>query len=397
MFAGKNILLGVSGGIAAYKAAALVSGLKKRGANVEVILTENAQRFVAPLTFETLTGNAAITDTFRHPERYDVAHISLSKQTDICVIAPATADIIGKIAHGIADDMLSTTYLALQCPVYIAPAMNTSMYRHVAVQENIRILRVRGCRIIQPGEGFLACGDTGEGRMAEPERIIEELESFSYSKQDYAGLRLLVTAGPTVEPIDPVRSLTNRSSGKMGYAVAAAALQRGATVTLITGLVHISPPLGAELIRVQTAAQMYEAVMENKAGADIIVKCAAVADWTPAQTMDSKIKKGGELTLRLVRTPDILKELGQNKNCFLVGFAAETDHLEEYAKKKLLEKNLDMIVANNVSDASIGFESDFNAVVIYEKNGGKTSLAAAPKIEIAHRLLDEMRRAYGKG
>lgn len=397
MFAGKNILLGVSGGIAAYKAAALASALKKRGADVEVILTKNAQEFITPLTFETLTGNAAITDTFRHPDRYDVAHVSLAKKTDICIVAPATANIIGKMAQGIADDMLSTTYLALKCPVFVAPAMNTAMYEHIAVRENLETVTKRGCHIIEPGEGLLACGDVGAGRMAEPDEIIRFIEKTLSASQDYNGINLLVTAGPTVEPIDPVRYITNRSSGKMGYAIAQAAVRRGAHVTLVSGPVNIEPPKGAEVVNVQTAEDMFGAVMQKKVDAQIIIKCAAVADYTPAKVSPDKIKKGGEMSLELKATKDILKELGQNKTFFLVGFAAETQNMGDYARKKLHGKNLDMIVANDVSDKAIGFDSDLNAVTIYTRDGEEITLKAAPKYAIADRLLDEIIRAYRKG
>lgn len=394
MFQDKNILLGVTGGIAAYKAAALASGLRKAGANVQVVMTKNALEFITPLTFETLTANPVITDTFRHENSYDVAHVSLAKKTDIAIIAPATANIIAKMAGGIADDMLSTTYLALRCPVFVAPAMNTAMYENKVVQQNIEKIKTLGCYIIEPGEGFLACGDTGTGRMAEPEQIIEAIKSRLSSKQDFAGIPVLITAGPTVEPIDPVRYLTNRSSGKMGYALAKAARERGADVTLVSGPVSLTPPDAVHVVQVQNARDMYDAVMQKKGATAIIIKCAAVADYTPAVVPGNKMKKQKELTLHLTATKDILFELGRDKSYYLVGFAAETENVLDYARKKLAEKNLDMIVANDVSEKETGFNSDKNEVVIIKKSGAELHLFAARKEIIANQILDEIIKEY---
>lgn len=394
MFQNKNILLGVTGGIAAYKAAALASALRKEGASVQVIMTKNALEFITTLTFETLTNNAVITDTFGHELSYDVAHVSLAKKTDIAIIAPATANIIAKMAAGIADDMLSTTYLALRCPVFVAPAMNTAMYENKVVQQNIEKIKLMGCHIIEPGEGFLACGDTGTGRMAEPEQIIEAIKNRLAPGQDFAGIPVLITAGPTIEPVDPVRYLTNRSSGKMGYALARAARERGAIVTLVSGPVALTPPEGVQVVQVQSAQDMYDAVMQKKSAAAIIIKCAAVADYTPQSVPENKMKKEKELTLRLTATKDILRELGRDKSYYLVGFAAETENLTEYARKKLIEKNLDMIVANDVSAENTGFNSDKNKVVIIKKDGMELHLDAAHKDIIENQILDEIAKGF---
>ena len=394
MFQNKNILLGVTGGIAAYKAAALASSLRKAGANVQVVMTKNAMEFITPLTFETLTGNPVITDTFRHELNWDVAHVSLAKKTDFAIIAPATANIIAKMAAGLADDMLSTTFLALRCPVFVAPAMNTAMYENSVVQCNIEKIKAYGCHIIQPGEGFLACGDTGMGRMAEPEQIIEAVVKTLALKLDFAGIPVLITAGPTIEPIDPVRYLTNRSSGKMGYALARAARERGADVTLISGPVSLMPPEDVQVVQVKSAQDMYDAVMQKKGWAKIIIKCAAVADYAPANVPGNKMKKQKELTLHLTATKDILRELGRNKSYYLVGFAAETENVLAYARKKLTEKNLDMIVANDVSEKETGFNSDKNEVVIMKTNGAEIHLETAHKIKIANQILDEIIKEY---
>ena len=394
MFKNKTVLLGVTGGIAAYKAAAIASRLKKEGADVQVIMTRNAAEFITPLTFETLTGNPVITDTFKHEDRFDVAHVTLAKKTDFALIAPATANIIAKMALGIADDMMSTTYLALKCPVFVAPAMNTAMYENKAVQHNVEIIKACGCHIIDPEEGVLACGDVGLGRMAEPGNIIEAIRQTLALNQDYMGIPMLVTAGATVENIDPVRFITNRSSGKMGYSIAAAAQRRGAQVTLVSGPVSITPPNVSELVQVTTAGEMFDAVMQKKNDAKIIIKCAAVADYAPVRVAPNKMKKGDKLTLELTATRDILKELGSNKTYFLVGFAAETENLLENARKKLADKNLDMIVANDVSGQDIGFDSDNNAAVLIKKGGEELQLKAAPKEEIAQIILNEIIKEY---
>ncbi len=392
-----NILLGVTGGIAAYKAAFLASLLKKEGAFVQVVMTKNAMEFITPLTFETLTGNPVITDTFRHEGVFDVAHVAIAKKTDVALIAPATANFIAKMAAGIADDMLSTTCLALTCPIFVAPAMNTAMYLNKITAGNIQSLKNLGIRFIDPSEGVLACGDTGIGRMAETDEILSALEGLVSCEQDFSGSRILITAGPTLEPIDPVRYLTNRSSGKMGYALAKEALKRGAQVTLISGPVSIEPPAGAGMISVTSAEEMYKAVMENKNQADIIIKCAAVADYTPVHIAKNKIKKADSFTLQLKATKDILNELGQEiRTAFLVGFAAETDHVMEYAKKKLDDKNLDMIVANDVSGIGVGFDSDSNAVGIIHKDGREVHFDASPKGAIASHILDEIQIGRNK-
>jgi len=391
MLSGKRILLGVTGGIAAYKAAQLASALKKKGASVQVVMTKNATEFITPLTFETLTAHPVYTDTFRHDIEYNVAHVSIAKNTDIAVIAPASADIIAKIAAGIADDMLTTTCLALTCPIFIAPAMNSAMYANPITQHNISKLKSLGMHFIEPVEGLLACGDTGVGRMSEPDEIISALENHFSAKQDFSGLRMLITAGPTVEKIDPVRYLTNRSSGKMGFALAAQAEKRGAEVTLITGPVSIDIPPVRQVVSVTSAEDMYRAVAEHKSKADIIIKCAAVADYTPVHVSKNKIKKSETFTLELKATRDILSELGKNKkNSFLVGFAAETDRVIEYAQKKLKEKNLDIIVANDVSDINAGFDSDNNTVSVLHRDGRVSHFGSASKDTVAGYILDEI-------
>lgn len=397
MLKDKNVLLGVTGGIAAYKAAYLASALKKEGADVQVVMTENAAQFITPLTFETLTGNPVYTDTFKREAGFDVAHISLAKKADIAVIAPATANILAKLACGIADDMLTTTCLALECPVFAAPAMNTAMYKNKVTQQNIEKLKELGVFFIEPGEGLLACGDTGAGRMAEPDEIIAALFAHTSKKLDFADVRMLITAGPTEEAIDPVRYLTNRSSGKMGYALAKEALERGALVTLVSGPVCIESPKGARVIGVNSAEEMYKAVMDHKKNTDVIIKCAAVADYTPVRISKNKIKKGESFTLELKATRDILNELGSGKNSvFLVGFAAETDHVIAYAKKKLKEKNIDMIVANDVSETGVGFDSDNNEVTVLHRDGRETNFAAASKGTIAGHILDEIQIGRNK-
>lgn len=385
-----NVLLGVTGGIAAYKCAALTSALKKKGETVDVVMTEAAAQFISPLTMETLSNNAVATDTFSREKPYEVEHIALAKKADVAILAPASANTIAKLACGIADNMLTTTFLALTCPVIIAPAMNTAMYQNMATQVNLQILRDRGMHILPPGSGQLACGDEGEGRMREPSEIVKFLYTVMEQKQDFSGKKVLVTAGPTREMIDPVRYLTNRSSGRMGYAIAEAAKARGAEVTLVSGPVSISPPGGVKLVDATSAAQMYDAVMAEKDGADIIVMCAAVADYTPKAVSDVKMKKTEELHIELVKTKDILAEVGKNKKSYLVGFAAETHGLEEYAREKLERKNLDMIVANDVSNGEIGFDSAHNAVSIYKRGGQARHVAKDTKQGIAAVVLDEI-------
>lgn len=389
----KCVVLGVTGSIAAYKAAELVSRLKKRDIDVRVIMTEAATRFVAPLTFETLSLNPAVTDMFSRETPWEVEHIALAKRADVFVVAPASANFIGKFAAGIADDMLTTTVMATKAPVMIAPAMNTNMYESAAVQENIGILRRRGCEFIEPESGLLACGDTGRGRLAEPaeleRRIMERLEQ----KRDLEGLKLLVTAGATREDIDPVRYITNRSSGKMGFAIAEAAARRGAEVTLVCGISALKTPYSVKRIDVVSSDDMFEAVDALFGECDTLVMAAAPADFAPAEKAAQKLKKNGrqDMTLELRATRDILKAMGAKKGVrTIVGFAAETQNIRENALKKLEEKNLDMIAANDVAGENTGFGVDTNAVTLFIRGGGERSIALADKSIVADRLLDEL-------
>lgn len=389
MIKGKHIVVGVTGGIAAYKAAMLVSLLKKKGADVHVCMTANACRFITPLTFETLSANRVVTDTFSRETPYEVEHVALAKLADLIVIAPATANIIAKAANGIADDFLSTLLLAARGKVMFAPAMNTAMLHHAAVQRNMMQLREDGCLMAAPGSGMLACGDIGDGRMAEPQEICEAIEA-ALAPKDLEGIRLMVTAGPTRERLDDVRYLSNRSTGKMGYAIARAAVNRGAHVTLISGPTALEAPAGVEVRSVESAQQMYTACMEVFPQVDIAVKAAAVADYTPASYQPGKIKKGEDMKLSLVRTQDILQNLGAKKQKqILVGFAAEAADLEQNALAKLQRKHLDMIAANDISRADIGFGSDENLVTLFFADGTKKVLQKAEKEQIADGILDE--------
>ena len=389
MFKGKTVVLGVSGGIAAYKAAQLASSLGKTGADVHVIMTKNACEFVSPLTFETLSKNRVSVDTFDRNFEYNVEHVALAKLADLIVIAPATANIIAKAANGIADDFLSTLLLAARGKVMFAPAMNTAMLHHAAVQRNMMQLREDGCLMVAPGSGMLACGDIGDGRMAEPQEICEAIEA-ALAPKDLEGIRLMVTAGPTRERLDDVRYLSNRSTGKMGYAIARAAVNRGAHVTLISGPTALEAPAGVEVRSVESAQQMYTACMEVFPQVDIAVKAAAVADYTPASYQPGKIKKGEDMKLSLVRTQDILQNLGAKKQRqILVGFAAEAADLEQNALAKLQRKHLDMIAANDISRADIGFGSDENLVTLFFADGTKKVLQKAEKEQIADGILDE--------
>ncbi len=391
----KTVILGVSGGIAAYKAAYLTSLLKKIGYDVNVILTKNACEFVTPLTFETLSGNEAITDTFERNGTFDVKHVSLAKKADMFIVAPATANIIGKAASGIADDMLTTTLLATQCPVVFAPAMNTAMYEDASVQENIALLKNRGYHVMDTGEGMLACGDTGSGRMREPEEIAEYMEKVFLSMYDMHGVRVLVSAGPTREAIDPVRYLSNNSSGKMGYAIAKAAIDRGADLTLVSGPVALEPPAKANVISVVSAKEMAESMLPLSENADIIIMTAAVADYTPEIYSFQKIKKGNELTLPLIKTTDILKELGAIKReQILVGFAAETQDTEQNAVSKLKNKNLDMIALNDVSKKGEGFNSDYNNIKLFFADERSADLGSGSKKSLAGRIVQEAFELY---
>ena len=391
--AGKNIVLGVTGGIAAYKACELASRLRKAGAQVYGIMTKNACEFVAPLTIETLTNHPVATDTFARPETWEVEHVTLAKRAELFVIAPATANILAKMAGGIADDMLSTTLLATRAPVLAAPAMNTGMWEHPATQENVRVLRERGVHFIGPEGGFLACGDQGAGRMSEPAAIFAAIEGLFASRQDLAGLSVLVTAGPTREMLDPVRYITNRSSGKMGYAIAEAAARRGAKVTLITGPVNLAAPSGVETVPILSTQQLYDEMLARCGQADVIIQAAAPADFTPVQAAEQKIKKqaGQPLMLTLRETPDVAKAVGERKKegQILVGFAAETQRMLENAEKKLQSKRLDLIVANDVTAPGAGFDTDTN-IVTFITRAGQESLPLMSKRQVADELLNRI-------
>lgn len=391
IIAGKHIILGVTGSIAAYKIASLASMLKKRQADVTVIMTENAVHFINPITFETLTGNKCLVDTFDRNFAFQVEHVALSKQADVVLTAPASADVIAKAAHGIADDMLTTTLLACTCPKLFAPAMNTRMYRNPIVQDNMRLLERYGMEVIAPDSGYLACGDTGEGKMPEPEVLCEYLEK-ALTPKDLAGRRVLVTAGPTCEKIDPVRYITNHSTGKMGYAVARAAMMRGADVTLVSGKTGLQPPIGVRTVPVLSAADMAQAVKAAAPDMDIIIKAAAVADYRPAAPADEKIKKkDDELAIALERTEDILGYLGEHRRegQFLCGFSMETEHMLENSCAKLQKKHIDMIVANNVKQEGAGFGTDTNVVTILTEDD-TVALPLMSKAETANRLLDHI-------
>lgn len=391
---GKRIVLAVTGGIAAYKAAAVCSQLSQLGAEVRVIMTEGATKFVSPLTFQVLSRNAVYTDVFEERDPTRIAHIDLADHTDLVVIAPATAHVIAKLAYGLADDMLTSMMLATRANVLVAPAMNVHMYEHPTVVQNIAQLKARGIRFIEPGEGQLACGYTGKGRMAEPEDIVSAALKLLKEKRDFAGLRVLVTAGPTVEAIDPVRYITNRSSGKMGYAIAEAAQARGADVVLISGPTALPVPGKVHIVHVKSAEEMRRAVLKRYSEQDVVIKAAAVSDYRPSEYTDHKLKKGEDtITLQLVRTPDILEELGRKKaHQVLVGFAAETDHVERYAMDKVRRKHLDLVVANDVTKEGAGFEGDTNAVSIYNREGLVRALPVMRKREVADVLLDEVRK-----
>ncbi|XOK58727.1 bifunctional phosphopantothenoylcysteine decarboxylase/phosphopantothenate--cysteine ligase CoaBC [Paenibacillus elgii] len=396
----KTVLLGVSGGIAAYKAAAVCSKLAQAGADVRVIMTESATKFVAPLTFQTLSRHDVIVDTFDEKDASVVSHIDLADRADVVVIAPATANVIGKIALGLADDMLSTTLLATTAPILVAPAMNVHMYAHPAVQANMQKLAERGVRFIEPGTGQLACGYVGKGRLAEPEEIVAAVERFFQEKRLLEGKRVLVTAGATVERIDPVRYLTNDSSGKMGYAIAEEAQRMGAIVTLVTGKASIAAPAGVTVVKVESALEMMEAVLSRLPEQDVIIKAAAVADYRPAEQAEHKIKKNeDEMTMRLVKNPDIAQAVGERKkpSQLLVGFAAETQHLETFAQEKLKKKRCDLLVANDVTMEGAGFGTDTNVVRIYDSGGLVEALPLMSKGQVAARLLALVADRLGKG
>lgn len=391
MLTGRHVVMGVTGGIAAYKACEVVSRLKKLGADVDVIMTENAARLVAPLTFETLSARPVSVDTFARAASWDVRHISLAQKADVMLVAPATANLMAKLACGIADDMLTTTLLATKAPIVLAPAMNTGMWTAEATQQNLRTLLARGVRTVGPDSGRLACGDSGAGRMSEPEAIVEAVCGLLCHRRDMEGLRVLVTAGPTVERIDPVRYLTNDSSGKMGYALAEAARDRGARVTLLSGPVHIAPPQGVETVPVISTQSLYDAMLERCGEQDIIVQAAAPADYRVERPAAQKLKKraGEPLVLTLVENPDIAKAVGKRKHPgqVLVGFAAETQDLLANAKRKLAGKNLDLIVANDVTAEGAGFGTDTNLVTLITREG-ETALPLMSKREVAGRIWD---------
>ncbi|MCM3704257.1 MULTISPECIES: bifunctional phosphopantothenoylcysteine decarboxylase/phosphopantothenate--cysteine ligase CoaBC [Cytobacillus] len=392
MLTGKKILLCVTGGIAVYKAAALTSKLTQAGALVKVILSESAVNFVAPLTFQALSRHDVYTDTFEEKDSKVIAHIDLADWADLILVAPATANVIGKLANGIADNMITTTLLAASSPIWIAPAMNVHMYSHPAVQKNIETLYGFGCRFIEPSEGYLACGYVGKGRLEEPEKITETIsEFFKPSRLELTDRKVVITAGPTREKIDPVRYITNHSTGKMGYAIAEAAVSAGAEVILISGPVSINAPAGLKLIKVESAEEMYKAALNEFVNADVVIKTAAVSDYRPKVASAQKMKKQpGDEVLELERTKDILFELGQKKEKqILIGFAAETEQVEEYAKGKLMKKNADMIVANNVTAEGAGFGTDTNIVTLFKKDGSSEKLPLMSKKDVAVKILEE--------
>lgn len=390
---GKRVLLCVTGGIAVFKAAALTSQLYKEGADVKVMMTSAAKQFVTPLTFQTMSRNHVYFDTFDEKDPKKIAHIELADWADVVVIAPATANIIAKLAHGLADDMISTTLTATTAPILIAPAMNSDMYEHQAVTRNMQTLASFGYQFIEPGAGLLACGYVGKGRLAEPEEIVQALERFfqKSAERPLKGKNVLVTAGPTIEVIDPVRYLTNRSTGKMGFAMAEVATELGANVTLIAGPTTLSTPYNVKRIDVTSAEEMYDAVISEYAETDLVVKSAAVSDYRPKEVFSDKVKKkDDDLTIVMERTKDILAELGRRKlHQFLIGFAAESTNVEEFAQQKLKEKNLDMIVANNVKAEGSGFATDTNAVTVLDQNGNVQAWPLLTKHEVAHRVFEQ--------
>ncbi len=392
MLKDKTILLGVTGSIAAYKIASLASMLVKQHAQVHVIMTQNATNFIHPTTFETLTGNKCLIDTFDRNFEFQVEHVSLAKKADIALVAPASANVIGKLAHGIADDMLTTTLLACKAPLLISPAMNTNMYENPIVQDNLRTLEKYGWKVITPATGYLACGDTGAGKMPEPETLYAHIEAEIACEKDLAGKRIVVTAGATQEALDPVRYLTNHSTGKMGYAIAKAAMLRGAQVTLVSGQTALTPPLFVQTVPILSAQDMFEALDDCFAQTDVLIMAAAVADYRPSEFVDHKIKKKeGDHVLELARTTDILGTLGPRKRegQFLCGFSMETENLLENSKAKLEKKHLDMIVANNLRTEGAGFGTDTNVVTLIRSDEMK-ELPLLSKDEVAHCILDEI-------
>jgi phosphopantothenoylcysteine decarboxylase/phosphopantothenate--cysteine ligase len=390
MLRNKTVLLGVTGSIAAYKTASLASSLKKLEADVHVLMTQNAVNFINPITFETLTGNKCLVDTFDRNFEFSVEHVSLAKKADVVMIAPATANVIGKLAGGIADDMLTTTVMACKCSKYISPAMNTNMFENPVLQDNLKKLEGYGYTVISPASGYLACGDTGKGKMPEPEVLLSYIMREAACEKDLKGKRVLVTAGPTQEALDPVRYITNHSSGKMGYAIAEAAMLRGADVTLVSGPTALAPPMFVDYVPITSAEEMFNEVTARSSGMDIIIKAAAVADYRPVSVSDQKMKKkDGDLSIPLERTKDILKYLGENKSKgqFLCGFSMETENMIENSRAKLEKKNLDMIAANSLRVKGAGFQGDTNVLTLITGTAQK-ELELMSKKEAAMELLD---------
>lgn len=388
----KNVVVAISGGIAAYKSAEIVSRLKKSGIGVDCIMTKNATEFIAPLTLETLSGNPVAYDMFDREAPWEVEHISLAKKADVFVVAPATANVIGKLAGGVADDMLTTTAMAVTGKILIAPAMNNNMYKSAAVQKNIKTLKARGFYFIGPESGLLACGDDDVGRMSEPEQIVEKIKELLESQEILSGKKILITAGPTVESIDPVRYITNRSTGKMGYALAEAAVEMGANVTLVSGPVSIAPPAGAEVISINSTQEMRDAVLSGFDTCDAYILAAAPADFRPEAESAQKIKKSDKLELKLAKNPDIAEEIGAlKKHQKIIIFAAESQNLVKNAKEKLTKKNADIVVANDITKEGAGFASDTNIVSIIKAGGGAKDYPKMPKKELAEIILKELK------
>ena len=390
----KTVVIGISGGIAVYKVLDVISKLKKLGANIHVIMTKSATEFVTPLSFQSLSQNYVVCDMFEEPKTWDVEHISLAKKADVFLVAPATANVIGKIANGIADDMLTTTIMATKAKVLIAPAMNTNMYENPIVQKNISILKELGYKFVEPESGRLACGDVGKGKLSTPDNIVNNIIDLLTQKQDLKGKKIMVTAGPTIESIDPMRYITNRSSGKMGYSIANEAIKRGADVTLISGPTKLTPPQNLKkLIKIESAEDMYKAVINNLNENDVIIKSAAVADYKPKNYSEQKIKKSDDdLIIELDRNKDIAYEIGKIKNNkILIGFAAETNDILDNAMKKIKKKNLDFIVANDLTKEGAGFGSDTNIVKIIDKEGNITDYPKMKKEEVANVILDKIK------
>ncbi len=392
MLTNKNIVIGICGGISAYKVVEVVSRLNKLHGNLSVIMTKNATKFVTPLTLRAISHQPVITDMFEEPENWDTEHISLAQKADLFVVAPATANVLGKIAAGVADDMLTTTIMATKAPVLFVPAMNTGMYQNPIVQDNINKLKQHGYYVMEPDDGLLACGTTGKGRLPEPHKIVEKIMELLAPTGDFKGKRILITAGPTVEPVDPVRFISNRSSGKMGYAIAHNAIRRGAQVVMVSGPVNLPPPEGAQVISVNTADEMYQSVMKNYENCDVLIMMAAVADYRCETIAANKIKKTqDDMTIQLTKNHDIAAELGKIKGSrLLVGACAETENLMENAKKKIKAKNFDLIMANDVTKEGAGFGTDTNVVQILSKDGQVTILPLMSKNEVADQLMTKI-------